>query len=364
MNNNLYFKNISCNEFFMLSEEWSCLIEKIRHVTPFQMWEWQSNWWKHLKGYKSICVITIKNSHSELVGLIPLWQRKWNEFIVYEFIGSYGTDYLDFILHPNYVENIFKHIIKYIEDVCGKYCIINLVDIPDYSKNIKYYMEGCRESSMYTNIEHNCECFYINTGRSWEYYLNIILSRRMKQDINSSRRKLKNMFNYKFVMNEKYNYFQIEKHMDMHQKRMQTKGHIGTFASNLTKAFFHDFINDISKKGIFRQFILTWSDCIISSILAIEFKNKLFLLNMAFDENWKRCSVGTVLISHCIEYVFNNKIRCVDFSRGSDSYKYRWKCDKRDNFRIIGSASKDTYEEFTKYYLLLYRELGHSPRET
>lgn len=73
----------------------------------------------------------------------------------------------------------------------------------------------------------------------------------------------------------------------------------------------------------------------IAGLVAFEWSRKRFYYYAGFDPEWSRYSVGTVLLSRCIEDGIDRGIEEFDFMRGRAAYKMKWKINERPFYRVV-----------------------------
>src|SRR3569832_1655332 len=84
-----------------LCPEWSALLERDPHATPFQSPEWLLPWWKHF-GRGALWTLALRRKGA-VVGLAPFYIDTMPEenLRVLSWIGAGITDYLDLIVDPD-----------------------------------------------------------------------------------------------------------------------------------------------------------------------------------------------------------------------------------------------------------------------
>ena len=80
----------------------------------------------------------------------------------------------------------------------------------------------------------------------------------------------------------------------------------------------------VSQQGYLRIFILYLNGKPVSVFSGFIHNNKLFGDVFAHDPEYRKYSVGNVVLGYCIEYCINEGLTELDLSRGNESYKYKW----------------------------------------
>lgn len=79
-------------------DEWNRLASGTRNV--FSTWEWNSVWWKHFGGSKTLLVTACRSNEGRIVALLPLYLWRGRPFRVVRFLGHKEGDQLGPICLP------------------------------------------------------------------------------------------------------------------------------------------------------------------------------------------------------------------------------------------------------------------------
>src|SRR4051812_22780233 len=92
-------------------EKWNELLSHGSTDVIFMTWQWQRAWWQAFGRGKLLIVIAEKNE--ETIAIAPLF----SEYGMIYFVGSGGSDYLDFIggISDEILEGLFLKAIEEIE---------------------------------------------------------------------------------------------------------------------------------------------------------------------------------------------------------------------------------------------------------
>lgn len=101
-----------------------------------------------------------------------------------------------------------------------------------------------------------------------------------------------------------------------------------------------DFMNGLMSLGLSRGIGRLGVAYIGAEAVAAQYwivsNNMAYIFKLAYDEGYKKHSVGTVLTSKMMEFVIDkDKVDVVDFLTGDDVYKKDWMNNKRDRFGIV-----------------------------
>jgi len=337
-------------EFLALEKDWRNLLQKSEH-TVFLTWEWLSTWWKHYGKDKKLLLLLVKENN-EILGIAPLMYSVYRMFGLrigkVEFIGSPHSDYNDFILAKKKLECI-KLFVNYLFNHPEKWECIDLMDIPETSKNIAFL----RELSKRTEKFHKCP--YIPLPKSYEEFL-ARLSSNQRRYIKKNLRKLEKAFEVEVTecvephfINEGMAWL-----FKLHQKRWESKGFEGAFSDEKFRSFHLDIAHIFSQKGWLGLFLLKLSGTPVAADYGFRYQSKYYAYLPGFDPKYSKYSVGNMLRAYLIRKFISEGLREFDFMRGAEEYKKRWRAVARWNYRVIiirnGLTAKIRHWLYNQYW--------------
>ena len=235
-------------------------------------------------------------------------------------------DYHDLI----YGNNLEKQFIKLVLD--------ELLSIKGLKKiELNSILEDSKLLKIITSLENDYDIEYINEDvcpminlpESFEDYLSN-LSKKNRHEIRRKMRKFENNLDFKVIESNKSNidllipeFFRLMK-LNPEKKQFLNKKRID---------FMSKIIKDSINRGYgFLNFIEIKNEMVASSF-SFKTKEKLFVYNSGFNNNFSEYSVG--LLNHV--YNIKDKIqnfKVIDFLRGSEEYKYRIGCEDKNLMTI------------------------------
>ncbi len=100
--------------------------------------------------------------------------------------------------------------------------------------------------------------------------------------------------------------------------------------------FISGLIRLAAEQGCLRLAVAYLDGQPIAAQLWIVANNTASIFKLAYDENYKKLSVGTVLTATLMRYVIDiDKVQCVDYLSGDDAYKKEWMSHRRERWGII-----------------------------
>ncbi len=96
------------------------------------------------------------------------------------------------------------------------------------------------------------------------------------------------------------------------------------------------FINSFSKLSWIRLAILYIKGQPVAAQIWFVAHNKASIFKLAYDEEWKQYSPGSILTKYLMRTVIDtDKVEEIDFLTGNDHYKQEWMSERRQRWRIV-----------------------------
>src|SRR5437879_7670078 len=91
--------------FGALRADWADVLQHSTANNPFLTWEWLHAWWTHLRGSRTLELVTVRDDH-QLIAIAPLCARRgrlpWLGHLEFLGTGWAGSDYLDVIVRSGH----------------------------------------------------------------------------------------------------------------------------------------------------------------------------------------------------------------------------------------------------------------------
>ena len=100
-------------------------------------------------------------------------------------------------------------------------------------------------------------------------------------------------------------------------------------------AFMNRIVESFSRVGWSRLAILYVKEQPVAAQLWFVHHRKASIFRLAYDENWRQYSPGSILTSFLMKYVIDtDKVEEIDFLTGNDAYKQDWMSERRERFLL------------------------------
>lgn len=349
-----------------LRPEWDQIFLMDPHSTVFQSWEWAFWNWSFRKVGKRLYVLAVRDSEGTLRGIAPLWVREFGLrglVKIFEFIGTSGTDYLDFTAEPSWLESVIESCLAHLEQET-RWSTVDFQEIHESSPTLACLraVPGFRDEQWVINP---CStCVRIPLPASWDAY-RASLGASTRKDINYDENRLRKAFRVDFrVMESQDPKFSaaVDALQQLHQARRAQLGDVGIFQSGPAAQMNAALLKACGERGWTRLFLLLLDGIVVAGFSGFEFRNQLLGENFSInpDERWRKYSVGNVLLGLIVRWGIERSLTAVDLSRGDEPYKLRFGGIPSRNYRAVAHSSSLAVLT-SKAMEGVRRGLGHSP---
>jgi hypothetical protein len=119
------------------------------------------------------------------------------------------------------------------------------------------------------------------------------------------------------------------------------------------------FINRFSKSSWTRLAILYVNDQPIAAQIWFVVHKKASIFKLAYDENWKQYSPGSILTQYLMETVIEtDKVEEIDYLTGNDHYKKDWMTQRRQRWRMVCMRNRESKKKENAFVGVIRKWLG------
>ncbi len=297
---------------------WNALLQGGPVDEIFLTWQWQKAWWETFgRGKLLLCVAEVQGNP---VAIAPLFSDEGMIF----FVGSGGSDYLDFlgdITFPEVLENLLLLAIGQTPDFCG----FRFYHVSDHSstgsllpmvaqhQNWQFYEEGFLPSPLLDikNLPEQAE----------------------QATMKKSLVRHENWFNKQGEIKVRHFHKsadilpRMDQFFDQHIARWEQTPYPSLFNADIQKTFYKRLCEMIAVKGWLRFTMITWKNNPIAYHFGFLYQKKFLWYKPSFDISLARHSPGEVLIRQLLIQSIKEKAVIFDFGLGDEAFKKRFASD-------------------------------------
>jgi len=313
------------NIFDKLKTEWNQLLNQSTANCIFSTWEWQSTWWKTYST-GNLWLVTCRNDEGTLIAIAPWFiEHAEDGKRIVRSVGCVDvTDYVDIIVHRDWVEPVLEGLADFLLDNQAAFDMIDLCNLPSNSVTHKKLPATLTTRGFEVRVEQQEVCPIITLPETWDDYL-AALPKKSRHEL---RRKIRRAQNAP----EKIDWYIVENQDDLENEMEQFL--LLMRASHPEKAAFLDEVENkhffeaiaplMFENGWLQLAFLTIDDKPAATYLNFDYNNQVLVYNSGIlPDEYGHLSPGIVLLAHLIEHAINQKRTVLDFLRGDETYKYR-----------------------------------------
>ncbi len=327
------------HQFKRLKTEWRELLQASAVNCLFLTWEWLYTWWKHLRGDRELCILTVRRE-GQLVGLAPLALRppsliRSHPLSVVEFLGSgfIGSDYLDFIIRRGCELESLRALAG---RLAPERLMIELTQLKRGASLAEraipiFAAKGWRVGQSVSNV---CP-FICLEGHSWESYLEQ-LGPEHRYNVRRKLRRMEKEFVVQFdqVQTEAQLGRALEEVVRLHHLRWDARGGSNAFHTPGLLAFHREFARIALDRGWLRLYVLRLDGAPAAGVYGFLYRRVFYFYQSGFDPAYSKNSVGLAAIGLSIKSAIAEGTLEYDLLHGGEQYKSRWSRQSRELLKL------------------------------
>lgn len=321
--------------FAALRPEWNDLLARSAANGPFLTWEWLHTWWAHLRGSRSLRILTVRDG-GELVAIAPFAlgsaRVPWLSRLELLGTGYAGSDYLDLIVRRDREAEGVNAIGDWI---AAQKLSLHLDHLPTHSVASQLVRPASsRGWTAIANASGICPFIPI-AGHTWDSYLATVGSAH-RANFRRRYRALGREFTVTFesAQSEAQRRRQLSTLIDLHNTRWDKRGGTTAFPNAACRGFHDEATRLALEGGWLRLFELRLNDTPVAATYCFAYDGRYCFYQGAFDERYRHYSVGLVAMGLTIRAAIDEGAADYDLLYGDESYKWLWARETRTLERL------------------------------
>jgi CelD/BcsL family acetyltransferase involved in cellulose biosynthesis len=324
--------------------EWDTLLGQSASNVVFLTRQWLATWWRHF-GQAEDCtlhLLVLREEGGALAGIAPLFvareplppvqeyrrgvprpKREGKPVRVVQLVGGTDVaDYLDVIAPEDRVEQVWASVLDYFLERRGEWDAIDFHSLPEWSPSRGALSRVAEARGLRFEVLAEDVCPVLELPAEWETYL-MSLRKKDRHELRRKVRKLEGREDSRWHLVPPDDREAIEHAMDvflhLHRKSGADKAR---FMDSRMEAFFRDMAHDLAPTGWVDMAILNMDGQPASAYFSFNYEGRLYLYNSGYNPRFASYSAGVALLAYRIHKAILQGLRCFDFLRGDEDYKY------------------------------------------
>lgn len=318
---------IKVYDSFEAARETWLAFEASNNVYAFQKFDWLERWYKYIGRTEGteLVLVAVWVDEQPLM-LLPFGREQSGPFKLLRFLGGEVTDYFAPVLacDAQVLNGLdFPALWQEIKKALPSFDAARLIKIPEH-------IEGVANPFLQLPHIYYSESHAATLAPDWESYYNKQIKKKIRADSRRQRKRLAEIGEVKFVIaQDDQTYTDITKAMIEHKRRRYAETEVvDWFARDEYQGFYLDTQYARWSEGLIHVCAIYVGDEIVATHWGMALGKRFYFLMPTYaGGDWKRYSVGRVLLEELMQWCFDNHFEIFDFSLGGEQYKKEW-CDK------------------------------------
>lgn len=350
------------HELLAIEPHWNALASEV----PFRTWDWLATWWKHygLEPTKSaaqrpracdrqLCVLAVyreplptdESVASQLIGIAPWYiERTKLKGRVLRWLGDgeVCSDHVSILCQPHDAQQVAAQLAETLTDQFDDWDLLELNHVDADDAAVSQLLIALDSYQCRLTKEPADACWALDLPLTWEEYLAGISKSHRKQLRQLERRVLESdrvVWHRVATAAELNAAWPIL--VDLHQRRRQSLGEPGCFASQS----FHDFHREVAERLLgLGQLRISWL-ALDGTPAAAEYhfadRTATYAYQGGVDPDRLAEEPGRLSTILCLKRAIEEGHERLDFLRGAEPYKAHWRATPRAtwNYRVSSNRA-------------------------
>jgi hypothetical protein len=330
--------------------------------SPFRSGDWLATWWKHYSAVKrrggddnataerQLYVLAVYDGVAQpqagaaapaLIGVAPWYlDRTLVKGNVLRWLGSgeVCTDHLSLICRPEHREQVAAEVAEALVAQFDDWdrLDLNAVDTDDYA--VMALVAHLEERECIISRHAADSCWVLDLPTTWDEYLAGISKSHRKQLRQSERRIIgSDRVEWHTVTNAVELETAWPVLVDLHQRRRESLGEPGCFASRAFRDFHQEVSGRLLRRGQLRMSWLALDGTPVAAEYQFADRQTLYAYQGGVDPQRLDEEPGRLSLILCLQRAIDEGHKRFDFLRGDEPYKAHWRAEPRAThvYRVV-----------------------------
>ncbi len=321
-----------------LREIWDELLLASTDSTPWQSWDYLTNWWRHLGKGKELRILVVSRREQPVM-IFPLQLTR-------ELMIGIPTRMLEpismlwdvnrprFALGP-FDEEAYRVGLRAISALPDWDCL-RVEELPISDPQAQAMREFAEREGLWFRNVLSSICPHLSLEQTWAQFLQGRGS-KLRKNLRAARRRLEALGPVTFHVATTVADIDrgLQTMLDLHRRSWKRRKRVGLSLSEPYRAFFRSFLLAMADRGAARVLTLRCGGQAVAATIAFTHLDTYFSAEIVHDARYARCSPGTLLEAFELEYLMNERrFRHYDFLGRFLNNKMRWTEQARVTHRI------------------------------
>jgi len=338
--------------------QWNALAGDV----PFRTWEWLESWWRSYgddaaapgRG-RELYVLVVSDGPGTVVGLAPWFlERSASQGRVIRFLGSgeVCSDYLTVLCQAEWEDRVAAALAEWLSDPPGfgdwfgsdaqrPWDLLELGTVSANDQTLARLLDRLAERDHIIHRRKAVSCWRLELPATWDDYL-ATLSRSHRKQVRRFERRLLDPGRARLrrVEGEEDLHRGLHLLADLHQRRRESLGDRGCFASARFSSFHYEVAFRLLRAGRLRLQWLELDGTPVAAEYHVLGPQVIYAYQSGIDPASLDEEPGTLITLACLKQAIADGIKAFDFLRGDETYKAHWRAKPlaMQDIRVVPSS--------------------------
>jgi len=321
------------------SQQWDDLWAHCPNATVFQTRLWAQAWMRAFRDTIDSVKLVVAIEDRQLIGLAPLVVlksdgTKRSEWVV---LGDDYSDYQLFLTRRN-SQKVMAALLEGIDRCLPFGATVVFRDVPQFSAMWLQLEDRASRKGGVKSVSSAIACPTLRVRGNHSGVSRVL----GKNSIRRSERALRRLG--AIELEHRQNAAEIEPLLPglfhQHVARWAPTGHPSLFLKTENRKFYHELVHELAPAGHLVYTTLRLNGEIIAQHFGLRSRDSLLWYKPAFDPRHGKLSPGETMIKSLVQYVGQEGLAELDFTRGDESFKSRFASVVRYNHNFIWSRAR------------------------
>ncbi len=333
--------------------------DRLAGGVPFRSWAWNTHWWRHYGSGPArqdagaeLFILAVFDHSGTLLGIAPWYAGRsaWEGRVV-RFLGSgeVCSDYLSVLCAPGTEERVGAALAHWLtradtsadRGARGRWDLLELTGVAADDVAVARLAAELEARGNTVHYRPGPRCWRIELPASWDAYLASLSKDHRKRVRRSSRG---------ILATDRVTVHSVERLeelaeaqdvlIDLHQRRRQSLGEPGCFASSRFRGFHLNVMGDLLRNGQLRLQWLALDGRPLAAEYALAGDGVIYAYQSGVDPDALDHSPGRLSHVVMLRRAIEQGYRALDFLRGDEPYKPHWRAEPRPSIEVRAVPAK------------------------
>lgn len=315
-------------EFSQMEQDWNELVERVPDASIFQTHQWHDCWWRAFGAPHTLMVMACYDG-SRLIALAPMMIIAKVEI---RFVGcmNHASDYLDFIIDPDYPDAFDLLIAQLFIQLPG-WRRIYLTHLPGLAANLPGLLDFLSQNRLRftSTLDQRAPFRRLGDAQEDQRILNKQSLRRSYNWFNKAGK-----LEFRKIHDAAVTLDYLDEFFRQHVTRRAMTIWPSQFHQDEQRQFYRTLVDKLSPTGWLRFDAVLFDEKPIAFHFGFEHRNRFLWYKPTFDTDWANRSPGNVLIRYLLQDSMDRGLKEFDFTVGEEQFKQRFSNCERRNWRV------------------------------